>query len=117
MQKNESIRDSLKKLPENTRFEFKATFKRFGYDRRFPNKETALLINVYKINKDKNLKITDHNWVLKSKRWTKVSKSLKEGDKISFTAEITPYYKEGKNEYFIDYGLKSIRSVEIINDN
>lgn len=117
MQRKEGIRESLKAMQEGKRFKFRAVFSRLGVDRRFPNLEKALLLNVCVLNEgEKNHleEVTDHVWVSKSKRWTNVSKTLKEGDTIEFTAEIKKYNKEGKNSYFIDYGLTSIRSVEIV---
>lgn len=117
MQRNETIREFLRDLPGDTRFNFEATFERKGFDKRFSDKETILLTNIFLIEDNGNkIEVTDHNWVIKSKRWNNALKTLKSGDKIKFTAEIKKYYKEGKKEYFEDYGLVSLRNI-IKNEN
>jgi len=118
MQKNEVIRESLKEISNNEeRYSFEAEFKRFGVDRRFPHLEKALLVNVNLVKEDgTKVLVTDHVWVAKSKRWKRLVEIIKEGDKISFTAEVEKYLKEGKKNYFTDYCLVSIRHLSIIKD-
>jgi len=116
MQKKKIIREKLKELIPGEKYKFFATFSRFGIDKRFRDKETVLLLDVYvEINGEK-VYLTDHIWVKKSKRWNRISEKIKEGSKVTFLAEVVEYFKEGKKEYFIDYGLKSVRNVNPIID-
>lgn len=115
--KMEDRRERLKEIESKGRFSFEAIYEKEGVDRRFPDKKKALVLNVYLIVDEKNKKLmTDHLWITKSRRWKGVSEKLNAGDKISFTAEVKTYLKEGKRDYFEKYGLTSIRSVQIINE-
>jgi len=111
----EDRREKLKEFESKGRLEFEAVYEKEGVDRRFPEKKKVLVLNVFMIINEKHKKlITDHLWLTKSRRWRSVSKDLKPGDKISFTAEVKTYLKEGKRDYFEKYGLTSIRSVQIV---
>jgi len=113
--KKEIVRKELKELELDTKYKFEAEFKRFGLDKRTKEKGTVLLLNVYLIKDNSEKKfVTDHVWVKDSKRWNNARDHLKEGIKVRFTAEVKPYYKEGNREFFENYALSNIRSVEII---
>jgi len=47
MQKKKIIREKLKELIPGEKYKFFATFSRFGIDKRFRDKETVLLLDVY----------------------------------------------------------------------
>jgi len=114
--KKEIVREELSKLDFDTRYEFEAVFVKTGVDKRFPEKKKNLLVDIYLIKPSYKKYISDHVWVSQSKRWKNIMKNIKEGDKISFTAEVKKYYKEGNKEFFENYALTSIRSVKIINN-
>ena len=116
MQRKETVREKLKGLEKNRKYTFYGTFSRFGIDRRDPEKETILLLDIYVDLNGKKEYLTDHVWVVKSKRWNRILDQLKEGTKLTFLAEVVEYYKEGRKNYFIDHGLKSVRSVNPITD-
>ena len=119
MQRNETIRERLAGLTEGERYSFEAIFKRMGFDRRFPEQEKILLVDIMLVNEDGSKEyVTDHVWVSKSKRWKGALTFVKESTKITFTAEIKKYLKEGKRTYFEDYGLTSLRHVraEVYNE-
>ena len=115
MQRNETTRERLAGLTEGERYSFEAKFKRLGVDRRFPDQEKILLVDIYLVldNNEKEL-MTDHVWISKSKRWKRALTLVHEDCTVAFTAEIKKYLKEGKRDYFEDYGLSSLRSVEVL---
>lgn len=107
MQRNTNTRDFLASL--TGAHTFKATFEKFGVNPRFPERGTVLLTNIYISTEDGDIEVCDHCWVSRSKRWN--GKSLNPGDKITFSAEVEEYFKEGTKEYFKDYTLGKIRSI------
>ena len=112
MQKKQIIREELKKLEEDRKYNFEATFSKVSHNKRFHEKEHILLLNVFLIKDDGSKELmTDHIWTEKSKRWKTFLLKAKENDLVSFSAEIKTYIKEGKRDYFEDTGLKSFRNV------
>ena len=116
---NAPVRQELQNLGEGKRFTFEATFKRLGVDRRFPHLGKILLTSILLVETINGSvvkrEVTDHVWVPKSKRWGQVLKaSISQNDSISFTAEVKEYIKEGDTEFFTDFGLSSLRSVNIL---
>ena len=113
MQRNTNIREVLSSL-EGQRKEFKAKYEKTSVNPRFPDRKTILLLDVMMKNEDGEYEIVcDHCWISKSKRWNSKENLLNVGITISFTAEVEKYYKEGIREYFHDYTLGSIRSIDI----
>lgn len=114
-----TIREGLQKLAGRGRFSFEVTFEKVGVDRRFPELGKILLTSILLVETINGsvikTEVTDHVWVPKSKRWNGVFQNgLKSKSTLHFTSEVKPYFKEGENEFFTDYGLSNIRSVQLV---
>lgn len=108
MQRNTNTRDILNSL--DGAHTFRATFKKFGVNPRFPERGTVLLTDVHIVDENNEMVVCDHCWVSKSKRWN--FKEFSDGDLIEFSAEVEEYFKEGVKGYFKDYTLGKIRSIK-----
>jgi len=114
-----TVRENLKNMSGGERFSFEATFEKVGVDRRFPHLGKILLTSILLVETINGAliktEVTDHAWVPKSKRWNGLFKnSLESKTSLSFTSEVKPYIKEGKNDFFTDYGLSNLRSVQLV---
>lgn len=109
MQRNTNVRDQLAALEGSNNFT--AIFEKFSVNPRFPERSTILLTSIKLVTEDGEVELCDHCWVSKSKRWN--LKVLKAGDKVSFSAEVEEYHKEGVKVYFKDYTLGTIRNIKV----
>lgn len=110
--KNVKKREELLTLDKDTKYSFTGVFKRKGCDKRFRDRKTVLITDIKIILEGEEIFLTDHVWVPLSKRWKSVEKDLKEGDILTFDAEVKEYYKEGEKDFFVNYGLGSLRNVK-----
>jgi len=111
--RKEAVREDLAKLEENVKYNFEAVYSKTGINKRFRDKKTILLLDIFIVNEDGSKQlITDHTWVPFSKRWNNFLQFNCENEKIKFTAELKKYFKEGNREFFENYTLGNVRSIK-----
>lgn len=108
------VREELKELHGKGKLSFEATFEKLSKDKIFAEKDTALLTGVTHNGKE----VSDHIWIKAGKRLKKFIEKhdIKPGTRIRFTAIVVEYFHAGKRDFYTNYSLGELRSIQLAED-